>query len=501
MPEPLSITLDHDIAIPLGDGVTTRADVWRAAEGEPRPAILTRTPYLKEAIGHQEPVDPRLAVARGYAFVVQDVRGKGSSDGEFEPFVNERRDGYDSIAWVAAQPWCDGRVVMLGASYVGATQWLAAASHPPALAAIAPLLSVDGYGEGWSFRSGVREQGFLGTWIAANLAPADRLWLDDLERSFSDVEGLIEIAPWALGWFSEPADSRYWAARSVTAERASIEVPVLNVAGWYDCFLAGTLRTAALERRASDRLIIGPWSHGCGYSHLVGERAFGSAGNAEIYELGRRILDFYDAVLTGVESPLPPVHAYRLGAANWDELDAWPPPSQPLASGFAGGTIDVDPSDLPPTLGGRALLVALLHNGGGAIDQRRLEARADVLTRPLTGVPERARLAGRVTARLAVEAAGGATRDWVVTLCARQPDGALVNLCEGISRISTAATEATVDLGDVYIELQHGQSLEVLIAGGSFPRWEPPTEPGRQIVHDGSVIELPLERKSGILPS
>ena len=97
MPDTLAIALDRNVAVPLRDGVATRADVWRLADGARHPAILIRTPYRKESLGAQSPVDPRRAAERGYALVVQDVRGKGASEGTFEPFVQERPDGFDSV--------------------------------------------------------------------------------------------------------------------------------------------------------------------------------------------------------------------------------------------------------------------------------------------------------------------------------------------------------------------------------------------------------------------
>ena len=134
----------------------------------------------------------------------------------------------------------------LGASYVGATQWLAASTRAAGLRAIAPLISTDGYGEGWSFRSGVLEAGFLGTWIAGSLAPDDLLWLDDLERSFADRDGLAALAPWIRGLVcaSRWTPSTGPAAAS-PASASRIRLPILHVAGWYDCFLAGTLRSFA----------------------------------------------------------------------------------------------------------------------------------------------------------------------------------------------------------------------------------------------------------------
>ena len=191
--------------------------------------------------------------------VVQDVRGRGTSDGTFEPFVAEEADGADTVAWVAEQPWCDGRVTMAGMSYVGATQWLAAAARPPALKAIAPTLSSDEFGEGWSLRSGVPEHGFMATWNAADLAPLETRWLDDPERAFEDAEGLARIAPWAPDWWKEPAGGDYWQRRSVAPRRGEIGIPALFVGGWYDIFAAATLDAFARSHHPADRLIVGPW--------------------------------------------------------------------------------------------------------------------------------------------------------------------------------------------------------------------------------------------------
>jgi uncharacterized protein len=115
------IRLLRELAVPLRDGAVTRAEAW-VPDGPPGPAILVRTPYMKQTAAPSPVVDVRLAAERGYRVVVQDVRGRGSSEGEFEPFVNEEADGADSVSWLAEQHWCDGHVVMAGMSYVGATQ-------------------------------------------------------------------------------------------------------------------------------------------------------------------------------------------------------------------------------------------------------------------------------------------------------------------------------------------------------------------------------------------
>ena len=139
MPGPYSVTFDYNVPILLRDGVTTYADVFRPQVDGSVPALLQRTPYDKSAPSNRTgTLDATRAASYGYAVVIQDVRGRYSSEGEFYTFFNEISDGYDSVEWVASQPWCNGKVGMFGVSYVGATQWLAAKSGAPSLAGIAP---------------------------------------------------------------------------------------------------------------------------------------------------------------------------------------------------------------------------------------------------------------------------------------------------------------------------------------------------------------------------
>ena len=141
------VLLERNVPIPLRDGTVTYANVWRPAAGDPVPAIMVRTPYTKEVEEINIFSEPRVAAVRGFAVVSQDVRGRGYSEGEFDPYFQEGPDGYDSIEHVAGLDWCSGDVVMAGNSYVGATQWLAAVEAPPSLRAIAPGLTPRGKGD------------------------------------------------------------------------------------------------------------------------------------------------------------------------------------------------------------------------------------------------------------------------------------------------------------------------------------------------------------------
>ena len=247
MPRIERITVERNVPVELRDGTVTYANVWRPADSDPVPAILVRTPYGKEVEEINVFSEPRAASARGFAIVAQDVRGRGESEGEFDPYFQEGPDGYDTIEQVAAMDWCSGDVVTAGNSYTGATQWLAAATAPPSLKGIAPGLTPDRYDEGWTFHAGVLELAFIHSWVAGTFGPQDKLWLDDVERSYTARDELIEMAPWCQPWFEEAIGSEYWESISIAARRDQVNVPALNIGGWHDIFLDGTLRNFAAD--------------------------------------------------------------------------------------------------------------------------------------------------------------------------------------------------------------------------------------------------------------
>jgi uncharacterized protein len=481
------VRLLRELAVPLRDGTVTRAEAW-VPDGPPGPTILLRTPYLKETAVPSRVADPRQATERGYSVVVQDVRGRGSSDGEFEPFVHEEADGADSVAWVAEQDWCDGRVVMAGMSYVGATQWLAAAAAPPALRAIAPTLSSDEYAEGWSYTGGVTELGFLATWNAIDLAPFDKRWHDDPLRASDDLDELAGITPWSAEWLRAAAKPDYWRSRSVAHRRGDVTVPALVIGGWYDVFCDASLRSFARSQHDDDRLIVGPWGHDAQLSHLVGDANVGIDGSGLVAMLFGSILDFYDAVLGGQAPALPRVSVYVLGARRWVGLEEWPPPgAERLELPLKPAVLNVDPADPVPSLGGRGLLVEVPGGGFGVRDQRAIAARDDVALAIRHAAPERRWLAGPAWALLRTEAEPGSM--WTVTLCVEQSDGALHNLTEGVAT-DEGGGSVTVALGDVCATVEPGQTLVALVAGSSFPRWPRPSFLGAQRLLHGSRVEL-----------
>ncbi len=160
MPDSISIRVETNQPATMRDGTLLYADVYRPDGPGPFPTILQRTPYDKTSPLAALMLDPMKAARAGFALVIQDTRGRYTSGGEFYCFVDDINDGYDTVEWAASQPWSSGRVGMIGASYVGATQWLCATSQPPHLAAIAPNVTASNYHDGWTYQGGAFELGF-----------------------------------------------------------------------------------------------------------------------------------------------------------------------------------------------------------------------------------------------------------------------------------------------------------------------------------------------------
>ncbi len=222
MPHANRILIEKHVPIPLRDGVTTYADIYRPLEGPPAPAVLVRTPYDKEVNMGTLGVLPQWSklAERGYVVVVQDTRGRASSEGVFYPFATEGPDGVDTAAWAAAQEWSNGRVGILGASYFGATTMLAAREKPPGLVCIVPIITADDYHAGWAYQGGAFELGFMGLW-GAGLAAIQFLRRDcevpaaarqELLQAMSDPIGMLSHMPVAeMPGMSQPSVAPYWA--------------------------------------------------------------------------------------------------------------------------------------------------------------------------------------------------------------------------------------------------------------------------------------------------
>ena len=485
----------------MRDGVELVADIYRPATAGEYPVLLQRTPYDRSSNTNALlMLNPLRAVSAGFAVVIQDSRGRFDSGGEFEPFVSDVDDGYDSVEWCAHQPWSNQHVGMYGMSYVGATQWLAAVARPPHLRAIAPQLSSSSFNDGWLRHDGVLALGFVTSWLLGSITPdtfrrrrkddpkyaaamrralatLDNLgpWLDTTPFAQTDI--LDDVAPYLRDWLINGADADYLADCRWEPAPDAAAVPTLIIGGWYDCFLAGTLDSYA-KTKASDgagaargrrRLLIGPWQHILPMTNVVGHADFGPRSSPQSLDLDRVQLDWFDRWLRpGAPEPErdeAPVRVFVMGSNVWQSFQDWPPPEsvswplflhapadgddasegslrpEPAGVDCAPTTFVSDPNNpVPSNGGGMCCWPGALP--GGAFDQRAVEQRDDVLTFSTAPLNEGIDVIGPVALRLYLTA-DVTDLDICAKLVDVEPCGYARNVCDGVARTRYRRSRAT----------------------------------------------------------
>jgi putative CocE/NonD family hydrolase len=491
--------VEPELDATMRDGTVLRADVYRPRGDGPWPVLLARTPYGKRDEGVLGRLEPLRAVERGFLVVIQDCRGRMRSEGRWEPLVHERADGYDTVRWAARLPGSDGRVCMYGPSYLGYAQWAAASARPPELCAVVPAFTWSSPDDGLISRGGADELGLVTQWtlsLAQNVL--ERRHADDpvaADNELAILESALSNLTTRTYWELPPYASLR-RLNLVTPTDGGIEhgaegVAAFVVAGWYDCFLQGSLDTYVRARSSgvAAALVVGPWTHD-DQSGRIGEVDFGAAADAARIDGGKplleRQLDWLDRQLAQEAAvQQQPVLLFVMGVNRWRSLATWPPESvevpwylheggglcpEPPASSCPPDVFIHDPNDPVPTLGGALLLPP--DYPAGPVDQRNVETRDDVLV--YTSAPLRAPLEviGRV--RLHVEADSTATcADWVARLCDVDTEGVSRNLADGIVRITQPQPgEIIVDLWSTAHVFLPGHRIRVQIASSSFPRWD-----------------------------
>lgn len=435
---------DTNVAVPMRDGVVLRADVWRPASEGRHPVLVYRTPYGKH-LATAAFSTARKAVARGYAVVMQDVRGRYASDGEYLPYQQEGRDGYDTIEWAAAQPWSNGSIGTFGLSYPGAVQWLAAIESPPHLKAMVPAMTFASPSQFW-YSGGVWDLSWIG-WIYNNIAPDRRKRLglppaspwdsvrDRMRRTrpLLALRDLEAVAPWYYEWLRHPAYDPWWDWAELRGKYDRTNAAVLNFSGWHDEAYgphgATTNFAGLVDARpagsARAGLIMGPWAHGVPRMGrtAVGEREYGPAGSIDYDEMVLRWMDRYVRDIDNGVDREKPVRLFVLGSNKWLETDSWPVPGiRPdtfvLSRPGRSTTIESDP---------RNPVVDMYADRSGAHDYRSLRDSKNVVvfeTRPL----ERdMTVVGEIVADLWISVDAPDTDLWVKVLDVA-PDGTAFNL-------------------------------------------------------------------------
>jgi putative CocE/NonD family hydrolase len=320
------------VHVKMRDGVELVADVVRPADDAKHPAILERTPYGRQIVSQLE---GEWWAKRGYVHIVQDVRGRNDSAGEWSPFGNERKDGYDTIDWIAKQGWSDGKVGMIGGSYVGWVQWAAAVEVHPALKCIVPQVSPPDLFFNFPIDHGVPML-FGALWWsnfvkdkkvpAVPETPKDLEKLKTLPLSKVDDEALGRDIPFYDAWLDKQTPSAF-ADASFMADMNKVKIPVLHISGWWDGDGIGTKLNWAKMRALGNKnqwLIYGPWTHLFNTSTRLGDADFGPDA---IIDLDSIYLRWFDTWLKDKQvnwDKQPKVRAFVTGANEWRELGDWP---------------------------------------------------------------------------------------------------------------------------------------------------------------------------------
>jgi putative CocE/NonD family hydrolase len=511
------VKVEFDRRIPMRDGVTLSADLYRPDAPGRFPVILTRTPYLKSPRDKEGLERCRYFAARGYVYVVADVRGRGDSGGTFVPYIDEGRDGWDAIEWCSAQPWSTGKVATVGGSYTAKNQWLAAIEQPPHLAAMVTMVTPsDPFVEwptGVPIPMDISWHQFTAGHMLQNL---DAVTWDKVHRHLPLLtmdEAVGRPLPYWREMFEHARLDDWWEPQRYQNKLDRVKVPVLHLSGWYDDEQVGTplnfagmvARAATREIRQSQKLIMGPWPHNVAAQPTkLGEVDFGPTAKID---LSATLLRWFDHWLKGIDTGLmnePPVRIFVMGANKWRDENEWPPArakfvkyflhSRRRANSLYGdGSLSAaepgsdereDHYSSDPERPVPFITEPTFAQIGGPDDYRPVERRDDVLvytTEPLAADTE---VTGPVRARLFAASTARDT-DFTAKLLDVWPDGYAQRLCDGMVRARFREgmdKPALIEPGKIYAYgvdcwttsqlFKKGHSIRLEIASTAFPKYD-----------------------------
>lgn len=492
----------------LSDGVKLSTDIYLPEAEGSYPVVMIRTPYGK----FQMDFYGEFFAKNGYAVVVQDVRGEYESEGEFYPFINEKKDGLEVLDWIAGQPWCNGDIAGFGTSYIGFTALTLMDEQHPNLKAVFNI-------SGWIQSEKMNNPGgalhlMLGLpWLLHEAT------LRTGKSAQQDLDSLYKVIPVKNAMRVAGMETTLW-EQPGTFEQLNadydfsrVNVPVFHITGWYDFVAEGTLQNYLEIKKHADvpqKLIVGPWFHNQEHTKLteVGDEDFGEVsylGDAKIMELARR---WFDHWLRGEDNGImdePEVKLFNMFANEWQTFETFPPKnaeatafylsSQRGANSLHGdGTLSANPPkatgtdrftynplDPVPTYGGANF--HFFPEFLGVKDQRDIEAREDVLVYTSESFAEARDVVGKVHVRL-FAATEGADTDFTAKLVLVDDYGYARNICDGIIRARHRndlnksellkpgkVYEFEIDLGHTAFQIQPGQRIRLEVSSSNFPKF------------------------------
>ena len=459
---PRELQIQFDQRVPMRDDITLSADIYLPMEGltTKRPVILERTPYMKAGIDFER---AKYFVRHGYVFVAMDVRGRGDSDGEFIPYFNEGKDGYDAIEWCALQPWSDGNVGTIGASYGGRIQWLAAIERPPHLRTMVVLVPPsDPFVETPTGTPSPMHICWLHLVSGRALQSMDVVDWQHVYKHLPLVSMDEEIGRRIPAWRLEIEHARldsYWLPLCYQQHFEQVNVPVLHISGWYDDeqvgtplnYIGMTTRAATHEARSWQRLLMGPWGHATNDSEQLGEINFGPQALIDLLAEQRR---WYDRWLKKLNlEDVPPVRIFVMGENSWRDEQEWPLARTKWTPYYlqSGGNANTRFGDgvLLPTKSEREqsedcylydpadpfpfITDPTSSQIGGPDNYAALQMRSDILIYTTEPLPEDLEVTGPIIVELYASSSAPDT-DFMVMLIDVWPNDFRQRLCDGMVR-------------------------------------------------------------------
>ncbi|MFI6597554.1 CocE/NonD family hydrolase [Nonomuraea sp. NPDC050536] len=519
----MRVRVDRDLEVPMGDGVRLLADHYAPVGVQGAPVILIRSPYGRRGLFGM--VYGRGFARRGFQVLIQSCRGGFGSGGLLDPLGDERDDGLATVAWMREQSWYGGSFAMFGPSYLGYTQWAIAAEAGPELKAMATQITASQF----------RDAAYVGGAFALESALSWTTLTDGLSRRFGGTapltaprltrKAVLSGRPVAemdlvtagkplrfyqdlIDHHGEPAD--WWDRRDFSPRVGQVTAAVTMLGGWYDVFLPWQLKDYLAMRAAGRRpyLTIGPWYH-------VDARH----GRPSLREAAA----WFRAHLLGDEAGLraDPVRLYVTGAGEWRDYPDWPVPGVSperwhLQDGFGLGMAEpkesapdsfrYHPDHPTPVIGGPVLLADSRPR-----DQRRLEARRDVLVYSSPALESDVEMIGPVSAEIFVRSSRPYL-DVVVRVCDVRPDGSSFNVCEGVRRLTPSPEsgdirKVEVDLWPIGHRFRRGHRIRVHVAAGAYPTiarnpgtGDPLGNGGPMVTNDVEVFHSPGHPSAVVLP-
>lgn len=517
-----TFTAQKDVTLPMSDGIGLSTDIFLPAGDGPFPTILIRTAYGK----NQMDTFTHFFAESGYATVIQDVRGKWESSGDMVPFVSEQKDGLETLDWIVAQEWCNGRIGLWGSSYLSyCALTLAAAPHP----AVKTIFNMSGWLNGDKINSpgGALHWMLMLTWMLHEATQQKRSLNDyDIWELFEHIPLKSTMA--SIG-IDDPVFSNPDTLETVRYDYSTIQIPIYHITGWYDFIRPGALTVyneVSSNTSTLQKLMIGPWVHDQIWTTYTqaGDVDFGERAAMGIDKINAMALRWFDRWLkdeaNGV-SEEPAVDVFVMGRDEWLTLDAWPPGDltygdwhinssggantqggdgvlvqSPPERDAAHDTFVFDPMDPVPTFGGANF--HFFPEILGIKDQRDIEERDDVLVYTSAPLEEETIICGPVRVILYVSTEARDT-DFTAKLVEVRNDGYAAIIVEGIARASFRHSlkeqellepgeiyEIGIDLGETAIEIRPGHRLRLEISSSNFPKYDRNPNTG---VHPWEAVE------------